>query len=116
MISRKALLISAPAGGMGSRAGNSDLEATRNFLLSPRGGAWAAHEIHVLDNPSVDQITEAVQNMAADYTITYFSGASFSDRNANRFLVLQEDFIRDTDLLNDSQKQLVLVDACPENF
>ncbi len=116
MISRKALLISAPLRGELNGAANSDLEATRNFLLSPRGGAWAAHEIHVLDNPTVQQITEVVAGMHADYTITCFSGQSFGDSNGNRFLVLNGDFIRDTDLLNSSEKQLVLVDTCPESF
>ena len=114
MISRKALLVSAP--GANCHGSNNDLEATRNFLLSPRGGAWAAHEIRVLDHPSVDELTAEVQGMHAHYTITYFSGTSFADSGGNRFLVLGEDFVRDTDLLNSSEKQLVLVDACPENF
>jgi hypothetical protein len=116
MILRKALLISAPAGAQSSHGTNTDLETTRNFLMSPRGGAWAAHEIRVLHNPSVDEILEEVANMNADYTITWFSGRTFSDNQTNRFLVLKEDFIRDTDLLNSSKKQLVLVDACPEIF
>jgi hypothetical protein len=115
MILRKALLISAPEGGH-QAGGNSDLAATRNFLLSPRGGAWAAHEIHVLDNPTVEDITARVSDMKADYTITYFSGSSFGDASGNRFLVLNGDFIRDTDLLNSSEKQLVLVDTCPDSF
>lgn len=114
MISRKALLISAP--GLNRPGQNQDLEATRNFLLSPRGGAWAAHEIRVLDHPTVDQIVKEVSGMNAHYTITYFSGSGFADGSGNRFLVLGDDFIRDTDLLNPSEKQLVLVDACPENF
>lgn len=114
MISRKALLISAPEFTQTGR--NSDLETTRNFLLSPRGGAWAAHEITVLDNPTVEETTAAVLTMQADYTITYFSGSSFYDDTGNRFLVLSGDFICDTDLLNNSKKQLVLVDTCPEVF
>ena len=118
MISRKALLISAPGGSTLSSDGlNSDLETTKNFLLSPRGGAWANHEITVLDNPDAAEIVAAVKEMQADYTITYFSGKSFADAKANRFLILHEgDFIQDTELLNDSAKQLVLVDACPEAF
>lgn len=115
MISRKALLISAS--GHGHSCGrNTDLEATRNFLLSPRGGAWASHEILELDNPSIDEITTCVQEMYADYTITYFSGSSFADSNGNHFLVLNGDYIRDTELLNNSEKQLVLVDTCSETF
>lgn len=118
MILRKALLISAPGGSSLSPGGlNSDLETTRNFLLSPRGGAWASHEITVLENPEATEITEAVKDMQADYTITYFSGRSFGDQAGNRFLILQDgDYIQDTELLNNSEKQLVLVDACPEAF
>lgn len=115
MISRKALLVSAPAGELPARE-NNDLETTRNFLLSPRGGAWASHEIHVIDNPTVEELTAAVDATEADYTITYFSGRSFGDSAGNRFLVLRGDFIRDTELLNNSAKQLVLVDTCPDFF
>ena len=118
MISRKALLISAPgAAATYSSTINTDLETTRNFLLSPRGGAWAQHEIVLLNNPQIHEIADAVADMNADYTITFFSGKSFGDDNGNRFLILNdEDFIRDTELLNDSDKQLVLVDSCPESF
>ena len=118
MISRKALLISAPgAAATYLNAVNSDLETTRNFLLSPRGGAWANHELVLLNNPRISDIADAVGEMNADYTITFFSGKSFGDGSGNRFLILNdEDFIRDTELLNDSDKQLVLVDSCPESF
>jgi hypothetical protein len=116
MISRKALLISAPSGAQKSHDQNADLEMTRSFLMSPRGGAWAAHEIVVVNNPGVGEVLDKVGEMNADYTITWFSGKTFSDTQANRFLVLKGDFIRDTDLLNNSKKQLVLVDTCPELF
>jgi hypothetical protein len=118
MISRKALLISAPGGDLSNTSAvNSDLETTRNFLLSPRGGAWAHHEIVTLSNPAIHEIAATVAEMNADYTITFFSGKSFSDGGGNRFLILGEgDFIQDVELLNDSGKQLVLVDACPEAF
>jgi len=118
MISRKALLISAPGeAATYSNAINSDLETTRNFLLSPRGGAWAQHEIVLLNNPQMHEISVAVAGMNADYTMTFFSGKSFGDGQGNRFLILNDvDYIRDTELLNDSDKQLVLVDSCPDSF
>jgi hypothetical protein len=115
MISRKALLISAPGGDRQSL--NADLEATRNFLLSPRGGAWRNNEIVSLHNPSLNELMETVGNMVADYTITFFSGNGFPDQAGNRFLIVNGgDFFLDTDLLNNSPKQLVLVDACRETF
>src|SRR5688572_6014610 len=112
MISRKALLISAPscpAGAPGSAGvylpgSNGDLQTTRNFLLSPRGGAWDDDEIIVLEQPSLNAVTSAVKTMSADYTITYFSGNSFSDPSGKRFLILNEgDFFQDTELLNQSE-------------
>lgn len=118
MILRKALLISAP--GIGSRNGsglNSDLLATRNFLLSPPGGAWKDDEITVLDNPTLKEMLSAVGDMQADYTITFFLGKSFHDSSGNHFLVLREgDYCQDTELLNYSEKQLVLVDAWREFY
>jgi hypothetical protein len=118
MISRKALLISSPSGaGCGVPGGNTDLQTTRNFLLSPRGGAWSDDEIVVLEGPGLAAVTEAVKGMKADYTITWFAGTSFSDPEGRRFLVLNDgDFFQDTELLNDSEKQLVLVDGCPDAF
>jgi hypothetical protein len=117
MITRKALLISAPGSGCSRDNLNTDLQTTRNFLLSPRGGAWSDDEITVLENPPLEDIISAVSKMEADYTITYFSGKNFSDENGRRFLILREgDFFQDTELLNRSEKQLVLVDACPEKF
>jgi hypothetical protein len=117
MISRKALLISAPLGGRGVPGVNADLEATRNFLLSPRGGAWNKDEITLLENPTLEALTDAIHNSVADYNITFFSGGGFADGSGNRFLILNGgDFFMDTELLNDSPKQLVLVDACREVF
>jgi hypothetical protein len=117
MITRKALLISAPSGGHHVNSLNADLEATRNFLLSPRGGAWNMDEIISLENPDLELMTNTVSAMEADYTITFFSGQGFADPSGNRFLILKNgDFFMDTELLNSSPKQLVLVDACREVF
>jgi hypothetical protein len=116
MILRKALLISAPGCACPEAKTNSDLQTTRNFLLSPRGGAWSDDEVTVLENPSLESIIAAVKTMRADYTITYFSGESFSDRSGRRFLVTRKgDFFQDTELLNASEKQLVLVDDCRDS-
>jgi hypothetical protein len=118
MILRKALLISAPEAGAGSLRGvNAELEATMTFLMSPNGGAWTAEEITILKNPSLKTIIRTVKEMVADYTITYFSGRGFPDKNGNHFLLLNDgDFFQDTELLNESVKQVVLIDDCAENF
>jgi hypothetical protein len=118
MTTRKALLISAT--GLYTHESdivNKDLEAARNFLLSPRGGAWNLTEIQILQEPDLKTMLKAVKEMHADYTITVFSGKGFPDKSGNHFLMLGDgDFFQDTELLNGSEKQLVLVDACPESF
>jgi hypothetical protein len=116
MILRKALLISAPGEPCAGQK-NADLQTTRSFLTSPRGGAWSDDEIMMLENPSPEILVNVVKAIKADYTITFFSGAGFSDSQGRRFLILNGgDFIRDTELLNASEKQLVLVDSCPEKL
>lgn len=116
MIIRKALLISAPVGYQYQVPGtNTELEAIKTFLLSPRGGAWKPEEIRFLENPDIRTLIKAVKEMQADYTITFFSGKSFPDSSGNHFLMLGDrDFFQDTELLNTSPKQLVLVDICRE--
>lgn len=118
MILRKALLVSASQyAKKGTAARNSDLEATRQFLLSPHGGAWTTDEILVLDNPDLEQLSKAVQSMEADYTITFFLGKGFPDRAGKHFLILGEgDFFEDTELLNNSPKQVVIIDGVSEEY
>lgn len=115
MATRQALLIGAP-GGLNSKflpGVEIDLERTKEFLMSPRGGAWFDSEIIVLDNPNLSTITYAMQGMYADYTITLFSGHGFADTYGNRFLSLSDgNYFQDWDLLNQSPRQLVLIDAC----
>jgi hypothetical protein len=117
MISRKALLISAGGPHLFANGMNAGLEATCNFLMSPAGGAWSAEEIQVLHHPTLKSLLRTVDEMEADYTITYFSGKGFPDASGNHFLVLQDgDFFQDTELLNRSLKHVVIVDDCDDKF
>src|SRR4051812_32993133 len=118
MISRKALLISAPANTRKqSSERNADLEATRQFLISPKGGAWFDEEIIVLDSPDLKTLGHVIKKMNADYTITFFLGKGFPDKDGKHFLILGEgDFFEDTELLNNSPKQLVIVDGIREEY
>jgi hypothetical protein len=118
MIVRKALLISAPGTNRKQNTErNADLEATRQFLLSPNGGTWYEEEICVLDNPDLKALAKAVKEMQADYTITFFLGKGFPDKNGKHFLILEEgDFFEDTELLNASPKQVVIVDGLREEY
>lgn len=116
MILRKALLIDAPVGYRARVTGaNTELEAMKKFLMSPRGGGWKPEEIQILENPGMSTLLNAVKKMQADYTITFFSGKSFPDHAGNHFLMLGDsDFFQDTELLNASSRQLVLIDTCQE--
>jgi hypothetical protein len=114
MILRKALLISAPD-QHGIPGTSSELEAIKKFLFSSRGGSWKGEEIKVLENPDITALLTAVKEMQADYTITFFSGKGFPDSSGNHFLMLADnDFFQDTELLNQSPKQLVLIDSWHE--
>ncbi len=109
---RKAVLICSPGSGKNRLPGVAqDLSNMYNYLLSPRGGAWYKSEIHVLDNPSAWQAWQATQ-VATDYSFVYFSGHGFMDVWGNNQLCLYDGDVTDTELLNTSVRQLVLIDAC----
>jgi len=114
MISRKALLISAPGNSEKNvPILNSELEVAKNFLLSPEGGAWTEDEITILHCPTLKNVLRIVEEMQADYTITIFSGKGFPNKMGQHFLVLENgDFFEDKELLNNSAKQLVIIDDC----
>lgn len=110
MIKRQALLISAAVNKNAGTHLPAELEATRQFLLSPSGGAWLENEILILRNPTQTLLTKQVAELNADYTITCFFGKSFPGSTDRHFLVLPDsDYIEDTDLLNGSERQLVLI-------
>lgn len=112
MVSRKALLIAASIPkGQDAHFIPAELEAAKQFLLSTAGGAWEADEIKILRAPSLHLLETEIKNLEVDYSITWFFGKSFPDSRGNHFLVIEEnDFIKDTDLLNGSDRQLLLID------
>ncbi len=111
MITRQALLIDAGIESCSDLP--SELEATRRFLLSPAGGAWEEKEVRILRQPHQERLLKEVTQLEADYTITCFFGNSFPGTGDRHFLVLpNQDFIEDTDLINSSLRQVVLIDVC----
>jgi hypothetical protein len=112
---RKALLIGSPGGNETAflKGVSHDLRNFSNFLKSEKGGVWYDHEIETLHNPSYDSVLKAVRNCTADYVIIYFSGHGFTDiKTGGRMVCLKDMYISDTHFLNESPRQLVLVDAC----
>ena len=112
MVTRKALLIcSSSSAGHNINNLPAELEATRQFLLSPIGGAWQEEEITIVLAASEKSLLAEVLNAEADYNITCFFGKSFPSKDKRHFLILNDNtFIEDVDLLNASPRQLVLVD------
>lgn len=111
---RKVLLIGAPGTGNNNLPGVPyDLYNMRDFLQSPRGGAWYPNEIDILDNPATLTVQNAVGAAIADYVFIYFSGHGYMDNWNNNVLSLKDYGIFDYSLFNAvSPRQLIIVDAC----
>lgn len=111
---RKAILIGCPGSGDSFLIGvKQDLEKVSKYLQSEKGGVWYENEIMPLYNPSYLQVKQAIENAVADYVIIYFSGHGYTDTvNNARMICLKDYYISDKHLLNNSHRQLVLIDAC----
>lgn len=112
-ITRRAILIGCP-GPVGNflHGVKKDVENMRRFLQSNKGGAWEKDEILTLQNPSHHEVTAFIRDTINDYTLVYFSGHGFTGLNDSRMISLRDCAIPDFLLLNDSPRQLVIVDAC----
>lgn len=115
-VSRKALLIGCP-GKIGNLLPgvNHDLKNVRQYLLSDKGGSWNPHEIEVLNNPTEVRLNQAIAGAKDDYLFVYFSGHGYTDAHKRRMISLNDRSIPDVNLLNESPRQLVIIDAC-RNF
>ena len=112
-ITRKAVLIGSPGNNRGFLQGvGKDIENMSRFLQSNKGGAWEKSEILILQNPSSYEVTSLVIRTIADYVFIYFSGHGFSSLNNSWMVVLRDQAISDCDFLNNSPRQLVIIDAC----
>lgn len=89
-----------------------DLQAMQEFLLSPQGGSWHTHELLALSNPGVEEIAECMRLVTADYLFVYFSGHGFTNNLKQRAICLRDRNIKDLSLLNQSSRQLVVIDSC----
>jgi hypothetical protein len=111
---RKAILIGCPGKGADFLGGvKKDIENISSYLQAEQGGAWNESEITKLLYPSAKKVRETISNAVADYVFVYFSGHGYTDATTRKRMIrLQEHNLADSDLLNKSQKQLVLIDAC----
>jgi len=111
---RKAILIGCPGSGSKFLIGvKQDLENVTQYLQSEKGGVWYKNEIEPLFNPTYSQVELSIKNAIADYVIVYFSGHGYTDTDNNSRMICLKDYnISDKHLLNNSHRQLVLIDAC----
>lgn len=111
---RKAILIGSPGNKDNFLKGvKHDLENLSKYLQSEKGGVWYESEIKRLYNPSYFQVKQEIENAIADYVVVYFSGHGYTDTDKNqRMICLKDYYISDKHLLNNSQRQLILIDAC----
>lgn len=112
-VTRKAILIGCPGSGNSYLHGVAeDLINMKNFLQSDKGGRWYSDEIITLNNPSFERLFQVVHSTNTDYNFIYFSGHGFTSQNWKRMLALRDNNIEDLFLINDSPRQLIVIDAC----
>lgn len=112
-VSRKAILIGCPGSGNSYLHGVAeDLTNMKNFLQSDKGGRWYSNEIITLNNPSFERLFQVVHSTNTDYNFIYFSGHGFTSQNRKRMLALRDNNIEDLFFINDSPRQLIVIDAC----
>lgn len=91
-----------------------DITNIKDHLLSSRGGKWQNKEIKVLWDIGLAELTIAIQNTAADYLFIYFAGHGYESGNGERKICLKDADVSDLFLLNNSPRQLIIIDACRE--
>lgn len=112
-ITRKAVLIGCPGDRNNFLEGvKQDIKNICNYLKSDKGGAWYDSEIEVIYNPTFDKVSSVVHSVNVDYTFIYFSGHGFTNTDDHRMLCLKDYDMSDKFLLNESPRQLIIVDAC----
>lgn len=112
-VTRKAILIGCPGSGNSYLHGVAeDLTNVKNFLQSDKGGRWYSNEIIRLNNPTFEQLFQIIHSTKTDYNFIYFSGHGFTSQNWKRMLALRDNNIEDLFFINDSHRQLIVIDAC----
>lgn len=110
---RRAILIAAPGKGHDYLQGvNIDLFNLHYFLRSDEAGKWYDHEIVVLKDPTMREVTRALQNQYTDYQMIYYSGHGFHiDRSL--YLCLKDGDLLENDLyVQNIPRQIFIFDAC----
>lgn len=115
-MNRKLLIIGAPGGIYSTNitgSVNADIKKIKKDFQLPQFGAWTLKEMKVLPDATLSEIMAAKKEMKADYSIIIFTGHAGTNLNGQRILNLTNgEWLRDTDLLNGNDRELILVDGC----
>ncbi|RTL53330.1 MAG: caspase family protein [Hydrotalea sp. AMD] len=113
---RKALIIGSPGieGVDYLYSTSTDVTNIKNHLLSSRGGKWKDNEIQVLWDPGIAELAAIVENTIADYLFVYYAGHGYETTIRERKICLCDADVSDFFLLNNSPRQLIVIDACRE--
>jgi hypothetical protein len=113
---RKALIIYCDNTESGFLNGPSvDNTNLRNYLMSHCGGDWYENEIRSLNNPTIQQVKNAVNLMInSDYTFVVFSGHGWInvDEDFTQYLEVADGDISINELITDADRQTILIDSC----
>jgi hypothetical protein len=116
-ITRKAVLIASTASGDRFLQSEYDVENVIQHLKSNRGGAWLNDEIKEFVNCSKREILDFIYSLNCDYVFVYFSGHGGTTLSNQRILELKGgELIYDTDLISNSLRQLIAIDACGDRI
>ncbi len=115
-MNRKALIIYCDDTESGFLNGPSiDNTNLRNYLTSYCGGNWYENEIKSLNNPTIQQVRNAINLMKnADYSFVVFSGHGWinTDEDNTQYLEVANGDIAINELITDAERQTILIDSC----
>lgn len=115
-MTRKALIIYCDNTESGKLPGpKPDNTNLRSHLTSPLGGDWYDSEILSLNNPTKNQVLNAIRNMGvSDYSFVVFSGHGYINTadNNKQYVELSDGDLSISSLVTSSNRQTIIIDAC----
>jgi len=95
-----------------------DYKNIHEYLTSNLGGNWYSNEIIALENTTRRQLKETVSQMAdSDYSFVVFSGhGEFEQDKRLQYIELLDDEVSIKELIVNSKRQTIIIDACRGYF
>lgn len=94
---------------------SKDVEDFRNYLISNAGGAWNPKEIFSQQNPSLSLLRSHIASLREqkfDYVVFYYTGHGSYERGTCLYINENDEYIKESEVLNLAPKQLSLFDCC----